>query len=694
MFQRRLMVFIAVLVLMMGALLCRLAWLQLIRADAYLEKTEALFKRPPRWLETVRGNIYDCKGRALATVEASYQLGLHYNLTRLYDPRFWNYQIVRAGRLKKNRGRSREQVELDVDLEYQDDLDLAEGILAELAGLCHVSQETLRESIGHINDRLFDLQTLLARKAYCRKNEIAYVIQPNMAAIRDDFSRLVPDARQRESLIGKEKVAEMLVAQPVLRSISREIALSVEERFGQTRLGKVAPVVVVPKKTRNYPYRDVACHLIGHLGPVGVSELSGSIPPAPEDFQAYFAFDRRGDRGVESLFESLLRGQRGWEHKRIDGEDLEEPARAEMGTDVTMTLDIELQKDIQHLFESRSYCGAAVVIDVVTGCVRAMVSVPTYDLNTYYQYDFYNVINDPDDPLMRRWNRALSVDYQPGSTIKPIILLGALERDVVQESDRLDCDDSNKNWVGSPTDIHNHGLYNATDAVRQSCNFYFIKVGEKFGADGLVDWLGRMGGHRRILAWPEGFGDRAIRAFGETVGHYKPIGSASLRRADLRFVAIGRGAMDGSLLQVANSTATIARYGLTMAPTLIQSPQVFQEKSPVASQHHARIVEDAMAQVVADPLGSGYAAFDPPLWEPDEVIVYGKTGSTKYSLFTCYAKSQIGDDCLAVAVVVEVDRFGSEVAAPLTRMILKSCAEHDYLPETLSYLNEDEFITY
>jgi len=361
---------------------------------------------------------------------------------------------------------------------------------------------------------------------------------------------------------------------------------------------------------------------------------------------------------------------------------------------VTLTLDIALQKEVQQLFEKRSYSGAAVVIDVSTGRVRAMVSVPTYDLNTYYHYEFYNVINDPDDPLKRNWNRALTVDYQPGSTIKPIILLGALERDIVQASDRLYCDRSSKDWVGPPLDIHNHGSVNAIDAVRESCNFYFIKVAEKFGAERLGDWLGRVGRGRHILAWPENFRDRAFRAFGETAGHYQPIGRESLRIADLRFVAFGRGSLDGSLLQVANTTAIIARNGLYMAPTLVQSPLVTQEQIPVASQHYARIVEEAMAQVVADPLSSGYAAFQPPLWEPSEVIIYGKTGSTNYSLFTCYARSQIGQGCLAVAVLVEVDEFGSEVAAPLARMILKSCARHNYLPETLNYLNEDEVITY
>ena len=209
-----------------------------------------------------------------------------------------------------------------------------------------------------------------------------------------------------------------------------------------------------------------------------------------------------------------------------------------------------------------------------------------------------------------------------------------------------------------------------------------------------MDWLGRVGRDRQILAWPQAYQDRASRAFGETVGHFKPLGSAALRTADLRFVAIGRGSLDGSLLQVANTTATIARQGLHMDPALIQSPQVEQAQIPVASQHYAAIVEKAMEAVVVEPTGSGYPASQLPLWSPGEVDVYGKTGSTDYSLFTCYARCRADGRCLAVAVLVEVEEYGRDAAAPMARAILKSCGQHDYLPEPVNYLNEDEVVTY
>lgn len=694
MFQRRLMVFIALLVLVMLILLTRLVWLQYFQADVYLQKTQASFEKPPKWLETVRGNIYDCKGRTLATVQASYQVCLHYQLTALFDERFYEYQVTRTGRLKKHKGKNRDQLEDIVRQTTQQDLASAKSILDELAELCRISPQSLYESIAAINDRINDLQILRARKVYCRRHNIDYVSQPNMAAIREDFIRLVPDESERNYLIGREKVFEMTAAQPAISNISKDIALDVEERFSQKLLGGNVVVVVRPKKVRTYPYADVACHIIGHTGPAELSERSDSIPPTEEDLNAYFPFDRKGAQGAEYMFEPLLRGRRGWEYKDIYGRELAETIEPWLGTDVSLTLDIELQKTIQQLFEAKGYTGASVIIDVPTGQVRALVSVPTYDLNTYYHHDSYKQINDPDDPLKRRLNRALMVDYQPGSTVKPIMLLGALEGGFIQESDHILCDMGNKDWVGPPSDIENHGSFNAIDAIRESCNFYFVKVGERLGLEGMTAWLDRIGRNRRILAWPADYAGRSYRAFGETAGHVKPIGRTALSMADLRFVAFGRGSLDGSLLQIANTTATIARYGLHIDPTLVISPQTEQKQIPVASRHYARIVEKAMKAVVTDPRGSGYYAYQLPLWPEDQVKVYGKTGSTNYSLFTCYVRSMTDDTCLAVAVLVEVEEFGRLVAAPLSRDILKCCAQQGYLPETLGYLNADEVITY
>lgn len=101
MFKRRLVILVCLLVLAMGLLGGRLAWLQIVKGPHYHEKTQIALQLEPRWLKPVRATIYDSRHRELAADRASFELCLHYHLTRLYDERFWDYQQQKYLRLKK-----------------------------------------------------------------------------------------------------------------------------------------------------------------------------------------------------------------------------------------------------------------------------------------------------------------------------------------------------------------------------------------------------------------------------------------------------------------------------------------------------------------------------------------------------------------------------------------------------------------
>ncbi len=350
-----------------------------------------------------------------------------------------------------------------------------------------------------------------------------------------------------------------------------------------------------------------------------------------------------------------------------------------------MSIDIELQRDIQYILEGNNpqhvaYRGAAVVIDVKTGKVRAMVSVPTFDLNTIWQEAQYSRIMCRECKLF--WpDRALGTNYQAGSTIKTSILIGAIQDDVVNPADKVTCDFSHKSWPGEPSDIHNHGPTDASEAITKSCNLYFVKLGQLYGPERMTPWLKQMGWGRRILAWP-GAGDDelAVSAFREARGHIAPVGYAQPGLVDLRFISIGRGVLDGSILQIANSVATIARDGFFMKPSLIEFPKVNSAAVAIASGRVVKIVQDAMRDVIYDSSGTAYHAGLRNLWPQEQVTLYGKTGSTDYSLFACYTKGADGSS-LAIAVLAETEAMGGQVAAPLTGAILLACARHGYLPQ-------------
>ncbi len=694
MFQERLKFFIIIVLAGIGLLIGRLAWLQLATGDRYDATIADLLQCPPEWIETDRGAIYDCTGRALALDIPSYQIQLRYDITRLYDKYFRRYQFLRFYRQQLKEGlseaRAEEAAAAFIDKNFGEPYLKAQQWLQELASICGAPIDRLLDDIAAINRNILRVRAYLARKRwYANHPELDYQSVTGLEGILEDLAAVIPDEYERLKLIFYgNAIEEMTIPQPVLDPLDRETALMVEQQFlGSFLPGseKNRPILIGTGKVRNYPFNDLAGHLIGQVGPapVEVTHPVRSRHPSPDELVAYYLGDRSGDWGVEYLFEPILRGSRGWIKRDIDGEIVEQIERR-FGADVKLSIDIELHRAIQKIFAGensnlQAYQGGAVVIDVPTGQVRALVSYPGFNLNSYYQADNYALLNG-DDPERRKLNRTLSVNWQTGSTIKPAFLLGALHYGILNENTELDCNESNKDWSGYPSDINNHGPIAAREAVMRSCNYYFIRVAEKLGADRLTDWLTLMGFGHPILAWPDPvYQARAGTAFRETAGHIAPIGKRFPSKSELRFMGIGRGALDASVLQMANAAAMIARDGLFIAPHLVIEPATYPATRQLAEPAQARVVQNAMKAVIYDRLGTGYKAFHPMPWSKETVELMAKTGSTDFSLFVCIAKAADGR-CLAVATLAESGLHGSEVAAPLTLDILRACAQLDYLP--------------
>ncbi len=719
MFQRRLKVFLAFLFAALVVLALRVIWLQIIRADDFLAEAARVLERSPQWIETMRGSIYDRRDRVLAEDRAGFDLCLHYKLTRIYDDRFWHtlklryaddapdavVTASRARRLFKNSFNiSADHINNLLDgLEDSDPVPVemirqvarakADKLIDDLAEICQLSPADFVEPITRINNEIYNLQVAVARRCVYRNLEQPTPVAPGNQAILDDLVRLLPDEKKRLLEIDETRVYEMTEPQLALQSLPEDIALTIEERFVGRFFDanrRERPILIRTGKHRNYPWQDKACHLVGTMRPAtDIQDKSQNSPPVDDELFAYQIGDRQGDWGSEYMFEDVLRGRRGWVLKDIEDNDIirKDPV---LGRDVKLTIDIELQSRIQTLFQGRnslaqSFTGAAVLIDVPTGQILAMVSVPTFDLNTYYnlpQYELINEIKTP-DPLRRRRNRAIGVNYQPGSTIKPTQLLGILQQGLINAHTTFDCSYANKDWSGPPSDIKNHGPIASEDAVMRSCNFYFITVGQTMGSLRLTDWLDLAGFGRTILFWDDSHAEKAAFAFRETAGHVRPIGKDHLSIFNLRFVSIGRGCLDGSVLQIANAVSTIARDGVYISPYIILEPAAQPQPQRIASVSNAHDVQKAMRAVIYKSSGTGFKAFQPLPWQEDTVKLYGKTGSTDYSVFACFAQAAKDQRALALAVLAETEVHGSDVAAPLAREILITAAKLGYLPEPM-----------
>ena len=720
--------------LFVGAVLVvgvRLFYLQIRRGDHYTEMVREKLRQRPRWVETVRGRIFDCRGRVLAEDRPRFDVCLQYDLVRLYDERFWRYRLAQLYDKLPPGGRRGSRAEFVAEHTGQEGGDIervsaalggliggdksgddradakiealrnelsrrkrTDALLTQVGRICQASESDIRQALQAVNDRFYDKQLARARRQWYTEQGLTFRSEPGAEARGQDFAEKVPDEIERICAIySMNDIAEMRRGQVIVADISEDAALIVGERIVGAFLGgggRDRPVFIRATKDRIYPYGDAACHLLGQMGPLlDESDLTAWDIESPTltMLEGYRVGDRRGDWGVEHMFEPWLRGRRGWVRYRR-AEEGPDPERIESlpGGDVTLTIDIEFQRAIQYLFEQRQRRGAAVVIEVETGHILAAVSVPTFDLNTFYQAEQYNkiVLKSPNEYWV---NRALSKGYQPGSTIKPTIVLGALENGVINGATEHDCHADNVDWRSGPKHIYGHGSVRADDAIRVSCNYYCARVGQAMGGQRLQEWLRQAGFGQPLLAWPPGgYEERVAKAFSETPGTIHRGGRPRLSRGELLFLSVGLAPFTASVVQMANGAATVARDGRWRQPTLIAEPvAAAAQRLIAASSGWVRLTRRGMSEVVYARSGTGYQAFNPPPWPREQVELFGKTGTTENSVFICGAQADDGR-CIVVAVVVEIRASGGEDGAQMARAILELCEEEGfgYLPEAIA----------
>lgn len=322
-----------------------------------------------------------------------------------------------------------------------------------------------------------------------------------------------------------------------------------------------------------------AAHVLGLVG--AISDYTDELKEA-----GYKASDTIGISGAESAFEEYLRGTDG---KRVtsvnsDGKITGEYYKTEprSGYTVELTLDLDLQQSVEDTLsvkvaqlnekdglESRG-AGAA-VIKVGTGEVLALASYPTYDLSTYRQ-DFTELSADPAKPL---FNRATSTPYAPGSTLKPATAVAALESGVTTPSETV-FDPGYWMYPSTtwkvPTYCWNHsghGRVNATSAITNSCNTYFMEMGYRMGLDTLNEYYSAFG-----LGEPTGI------EIGESTGR-QAVNEAGQDQAP--WAAFGQANQEYTPLQLANYIATLVSGGKHCPAHLLKSVKSYDNSEIIAT---------------------------------------------------------------------------------------------------------------
>ena len=252
--------------------------------------------------------------------------------------------------------------------------------------------------------------------------------------------------------------------------------------------------------SRNYPFDDNYTHILGYVSEANENDILSSEVIKNNHVPGL----KIGKTGLEKSFEEQLIGVNGVQRyevnaygKRIKQIDHEE---GEKGKKIKLTVDTEIQKLSNELL--KGVAGSISVMDIYTGEIVAMHSSPSFNPNLFLfgiSHDDWQLIrNNPLKPLV---NKTLSGLYSPGSTIKPIVALSALENNIIDKNFTVNC--TGKTEMYGQT-YHcwkkkGHGIVDLKQAMKQSCDTYFYEIARKLGVDRLKETAIKFGLGEKVL---------------------------------------------------------------------------------------------------------------------------------------------------------------------------------------------------
>ena len=457
-------------------------------------------------------------------------------------------------------------------------------------------------------------------------------------------------------------------------------------------------VVLEVQPVRNYLYNELAVHTIGYVGEVSEYEITqGTYKGMP-------AGSIVGKFGLERSFDALLRGTDGSVDEEVDvgGNIVKQLSGIAPlpGKSIVLTIDKELQTSLEktvdaHLqylrssgFAPQARSAAVIALDPRTGAVRALVSRPAFNPNSFVNgisEKEWNLINtDPNDPMN---NKVIGGEYPPGSTFKIVTGAAALELGKVTPEEKIF--DSGKHWL---VDMGNAGgealgWINFQEALSQSDNVYFYEMGNRLGIENIIDFAKRFG-----------LGEKTgIELDGELEGllpipanKEKLFPGESWMLGDTFNASIGQGIDLATPIQLAMLISCVATDGIYRFPYLVDSFLNIDGTMYEQLEHNKQRnigISQATLELIRNGLRGaaskgGTAAYFDAL--PKEVAA--KTGTAEnphgrdHGLFVAYGP--VDNPTLVVACIVEQGGFGAVSAGPIVYNVFEEWfREEGFLPQ-------------
>ena len=466
-------------------------------------------------------------------------------------------------------------------------------------------------------------------------------------------------------------------------------------------LNGVKPVISI---SRNYPFQDNFTHVLGYVSQANEKDIENT-----EIIKKNFVPGLKvGKVGLEKSLEEKLIGSNDIERYEVNayGRRISqlEFQKGEKGKTLRLTLDTKVQQLANELLKDKA--GSICVMDIYTGSIIAMHSSPSFDPNLFVfgisQDDWQIIRNNPMKPLV---NKTLQGNYSPGSTIKPIVAISALENGIINTNFTVKC--TGKTEMYGQT-YHcwkkkGHGFMNLRNAMKQSCDTYFYEIARRLGVDKLSETAKKFGLGEKVFGSLFGIEKKGL--IPNTQWKKNALGKGWLL-GETMITGIGQGYIQTTPIQLCLMTAQIANGGYKIYPEIIvaeNKEQPTDKYTPLyINSKNIKIVQDAMFGSTNEVMGTSYRSrINDPKYR-----FAGKTGTAQVKkitekdreldLKTFEIPYEERDHALYVAfgpykhpryalsIIVEHGGNGSTTAAPMAKKLFKLIIDRHELRDSIN----------
>ena len=450
-------------------------------------------------------------------------------------------------------------------------------------------------------------------------------------------------------------------------------------------LSKFSGTEVIPNFSRNVTEGESLGSIVGYLG--FASKNSMLQDPNLKNFSD----QQIGLLGIEKEYDDFLRGEIGYKFLEKDSKgnvikvlSTEPPKK---GKNLKLSIDLELQRTLFKEFTGKK--GALIAIEPETGFIRALISSPSYDpnyLNNFYSEEIEKILQDENSPL---FNRAVSGQYPPASTLKPFIGLAALEEQVITWDEKIH--DQGEFFVEGDDRPYRgwkeegHGFVNMESAIAESSDVYFYNIAFDLTVSSISPFLAKFG-----------FGSSSKLLGNESKGILPDKKWKLGQKGEFWFkgdtinMGIGQGYILTTPLQIAIAYSALVNGGQLITPRIVESidgvaTEFSSKRIELKNNENWELIKKALVSVVESNKGTAHNLFDP------KKRIAGKTGTAQvkslindikyqeirenellrdHALFVGYGP--IEKPSLVVVVIVENGESGSLVAAPIVKKAINS----------------------